>query len=218
MTCSALWFEVNCVLVSKDVYKDIYRERGELLFSFLGKCISQLLFLRTGIVEALTINLCTEQFFSCLFCSFYFPAFVSDERLIIIISFNASSCCSISFHARISEDAQIELFVLSSLTTFPRYSLLLVGIKQILQLYRRWKQGFYPSCHSHSFILHLDLLSRQNTQRAGHVRVLLVCHLPFLLEGCPMPCLSFILPPPSLVILLRKFRSGFQEDSKFTTI
>ena len=34
------------------------------------------------------------------------------------------------------------------------------------------------------FILHLGLPSRQNTQRAGHVRVLLVCHLPFLIDVC----------------------------------
>ena len=158
------------------------------------------------------------MFLPLLFDSFYFPAFVSDERLITIICFNASSCCRISFHAHISKDAQIELFVLSSLTTFARYSLLLVGIKQILQLYRRWRRGFYLSCHSRGFILHLDLLSRQNTKRAVLVLVLLVCHLPFLIECCPMPCLCFILQPPSLVILLRKLRSSFQEDSKFTSI
>ena len=54
----------------------------------------------------------------------------SNERLITIICFNASSCCSISFPARFSKGAQIGLSVLSPLTTFPRYSLLLVGIKQ----------------------------------------------------------------------------------------
>ena len=63
------------------------------------------------------------------------------------------------FHARISKDAQIELFVLSSLTTFPRNLLLLVGIKQRLHFYRRWRRGFYQSCHSRGFILHPDLLS-----------------------------------------------------------
>ena len=45
---------MNSLLVSKDIYIDIYTERGELLFSFLGKCINQLLFVRTGIVEAST--------------------------------------------------------------------------------------------------------------------------------------------------------------------
>ena len=35
---------------------------------------------------------------SCLSCSFHFPAFVSDERLITIICFNASTCCSASNH------------------------------------------------------------------------------------------------------------------------
>ena len=29
--------------------------------------------------------------------------------------------------------------------------------------------GFYPVCHSSGFIAYLDLPSRQNTQRAGHV-------------------------------------------------
>ena len=109
-------------------------------------------------VRAVKFKKRSEPFCSCLSCSFYFPAFVSDERLITIICFNASSCCRISFHAHISKDAQIELFVLSSLTTFARYSLLLVGIKQILHFYRRWRPGFYPSCHSRGFILYLDLL------------------------------------------------------------
>ena len=70
------------------------------------------------------------------------------------------------FHARFSKGAQIKLFVLSSLTTFPRYSLLLVGIKQWLHFYRRWRRGFYPSCHSRGFILHLDLLSKYSDCRA----------------------------------------------------
>ena len=103
-----------------------------------------------------------EPFCSCLSCSFYFPAFVSDERLIAIIRFNASSCCSMSFHARTAKGAQIEQFVLSSLTTFPRYSLLLVGIKQTFHFNRRWRRGFYPSCHSRGFILHLELLSKHS--------------------------------------------------------
>ena len=58
--------------------------------------------------------------------------------------------------------AQIELFVLSSLTKFPRYSLLLVGIKQRLPFYRRWRRGFYPSCHLLGFILHPDILSKHS--------------------------------------------------------
>ena len=98
-------------------------------------------------VRAVKLKNEAEPFCSCLSCSFYFPAFVSDERLITIICFNASSCCRISFHAHISKDAQIELFVLSSLTTFPRYSLLVVDIKQRLHFYRRWRRGVYPSFH-----------------------------------------------------------------------
>ena len=132
-----------------------------------------------------------EPICSCLSCSFSFPAFVSDERLIAIICFNASSSCSISYHARISKGAQIELFVLSSLTIFPRYSLLLVGIKQRLHFYRRWRWGFIRVAICVD--LYYTWIFCQNTQRAGHVRVLLVCHLPFLKEGCPMRCLCFIL-------------------------
>ena len=78
------------------------------------------------------------------------------------IWFNASSCCSISFHAPFSKGAQIELFVLSSLATFPRYSPLLVGIKQRLQFYRRWRWVFYPSCRLRGFILHLDFLAKHS--------------------------------------------------------
>ena len=52
--------------------------------------------------------------------------------------------------------------MLSSLTTFPRYSLLLVGIKQRLHFYRRWRRGFYPSSQLCGFILHLDLLSKNS--------------------------------------------------------
>ena len=74
--------------------------------------------------------------------------------------------CSIGFHARFSKGAQNELFVLSSLTTFPRYSLLLVGNKQSLHFYRRRRRGFHPSCHSRDFILHLDLLSKHSEGRA----------------------------------------------------
>ena len=33
----------------------------------------------------------------------------------------------------------------------------------------RSMHGFYPVCHSSDFIAYLDLPSRQNTQRAGHV-------------------------------------------------
>ena len=35
----------------------------------------------------------------------------------------------------------------------------------------RSMHGFYPGCHSSGFIVYLDLPSRQNTQRAGHVRL-----------------------------------------------
>ena len=64
------------------------------------------------------------------------------------------------FHTSFSKGVQIELFVLSSLTTFPRYSLLLVGIKQRLHFYRRWRCGFSRSYHLRGFILHLDLVSK----------------------------------------------------------
>ena len=67
----------------------------------------------------------------------------------------------------ISLGSQIELLVLSSLTTFPSCSLLLVGCKKRLHFYRRWRMGFYPSCHSRGFILHLDLPSRQKTPKGG---------------------------------------------------
>ena len=132
-----------------------------------------------------------EPFCSCLSCSFYSPAFVSDEQLITKMCFNTSSCCSTSFHAPFSKGAQIELFVLSSLTTFPRYSPLLVGVKQRLHFYRRWRWGFIlvAICVD----LYYTWIFWQNTQRAGHVRVLLVWHHPFLIQGCPMRCLIFIL-------------------------
>mgnify|MGYP000559686969 CR=1 FL=1 len=68
----------------------------------------------------------------------------------------------VSFQARITKGAQIELFVLSSLTTFPRYSLLLVGIKQRLHFYRRWRRGFFPGCHSRGFILHHNILTKHS--------------------------------------------------------
>ena len=122
----------------------------------------------------------------------YFPAFVSDERLIAIICFNASCCCSISFHVRISKGAQIELFVFSSLTTFSRYSLLLVGIKQRLHFYIGHVGGSFIRV-AICVVLYYTWIFSENTQRAGHVRVLLVCHLPFLIEGCPMRCLCSIL-------------------------
>ena len=91
-----------------------------------------------------------------------FSCICLGRTLITIICINASSFCSISFHARFPKGAQNELFVLSSLTTFPRYSLLLVGIKQSLHFYRRWRRRFHTSCHSRDFILHLDLLSKHS--------------------------------------------------------
>ena len=38
-----------------------------------------------------------EPFCSCISCSFYFPAFLSDELLITIICFSAISRCGLSF-------------------------------------------------------------------------------------------------------------------------
>ena len=67
--------------------------------------------------------------------------------------------------------------MLSSLTTFPRYSLLLVGIKQRLQLYRRWRRGFYSSCHSRGFILHLNLLRKHSEGGACSYSLGLPCSI-----------------------------------------
>ena len=118
------------------------------------------------------------------------------RTLITIICINASSFCSISFHARFSKGAQNELFVLSSSTTFPRYSLLLVGIKQSLHFYRRWRRRFHPSCHLHGFILHLDLLSKH-------------------LEGGACSC-SLGLPPSISHIRLSNALSVFNSLTSFS--
>ena len=49
--------------------------------------------------------------------------------------------------------------------------------------------GVYPCCHSRGFILHLDLLSRQNTQRTGSALLHLIYYLPwFLIDSWPMRC------------------------------
>ena len=54
-------------------------------------------------------------------------------------------------------------------------------------------RGFYPVCNSNGVIVvYLDLPSRQNTQRAGHVRLFLFWHLPFHVEGYPIHCFYFI--------------------------
>ena len=94
------------------------------------------------------------------------------------------------------EDPQNELFVLSSSTTFPRYLLLLVGIKQLLHFYRRWRRGFHPSCHLHGFILHLDLLSKH-------------------LEGGACSC-SLGLPPSISHIRLSNALSVFNSLTSFS--
>ena len=57
--------------------------------------------------------------------------------------------------------------------------------------------AFYPRCHSSGS--DLDIASKRNSQRAGHVRVLFVRHHPFLIEGCPIYCLCFILYRSSVV-------------------
>ena len=71
---------------------------------------------------------------------------------------------------------------------------------------------FYPICHSSGFIVHPDLPSRQNTQRAGHIRVFLVCHFPFCIKGYPLSCwcYSVILHP----LLLSGCESSFQAEIK----
>ena len=49
--------------------------------------------------------------------------------------------------------------------------------------------GFHQLCDcSGVFVVYLDLPSRQNTQRAGHVRLFLVWHLPFPIEGYAIRC------------------------------
>ena len=45
-------------------------------------------------------------------------------------------------------------------------------------------RAFYLVCNSSCvLVVYLDLPSRQNTQRARHVRLFLICHLLFLIEG-----------------------------------
>ena len=103
------------------------------------------------------------------------------RTLITIICINASSFCSISFHARFSKGAQNELFVLSSSTTFPRYSLLLVGIKANNHYTFTGDGGGGFIRVVICMVLYYTLIFCQNIWRAGHVHVLLACHLPFLI-------------------------------------
>ena len=60
--------------------------------------------------------------------------------------------------------------------------------------------GFYPVCNSSGVsVVYLDLPSRQNTQRAGHVRLFLVWHLPFPIEGYAIHCLYYLISFPLLL-------------------
>ena len=53
--------------------------------------------------------------------------------------------------------------------------------------------GFCPVYTSSGVILeYLDLASWQNTQRAGHVRLFLISHLPFPIEGYPIHCSYYL--------------------------
>ena len=45
------------------------------------------------------------------------------------------------------------------------------------------RREFYPCCYSRGFIFHLDLPSRQNTQRTGSVLVLMAYYLSFRIQG-----------------------------------
>ena len=59
--------------------------------------------------------------------------------------------------------------------------------------------GFYLVCNSSGVIIvYLDLPSRQNTQRAGHVRLFIVWHHPFPVEGYPIHCSYYLISFPLL--------------------
>ena len=93
-------------------------------------------------------------------------------------SFCASSCCNI-WYQYISDGCQIMLLVFSSLTTFPCYSRPWIQVrlktKTVFLFYRRSMHAFYLVSNSSCvLVVYLDLLSRPNTQRAGHVRLFLV--------------------------------------------
>ena len=120
-----------------------------------------------------------------------FSAFISNERLITIIHFNGSSCCNISF-MRVSRKVlklSCSCFLLC---------------QHFLVIHCSW----LVSNNDYTFIgdggggftrvvirvvLYYTSIFCQNTQIAGHVRVLLVCSLTFLIDVCRMRCLCFIL-------------------------
>ena len=85
--------------------------------------------------------------------------------------------------------------------------------KRKLRFYRQSRRVFYLCCHSRGFILHLDLPSRQNTQKRGSALLLLIYYLPrFLIDGWPMRCSCFLLYPSFLIIFWGE--SNSKADSK----
>ena len=60
--------------------------------------------------------------------------------------------------------------------------------------------GFYPVCNSSGVIVvYLDFPSRQDTKRWGHVRLFLVWHLPFSIEGFAIHCSYYLISFPLLL-------------------
>ena len=60
--------------------------------------------------------------------------------------------------------------------------------------------GFYAVCNSSGVIVvYLDFPSLQNTKRAGHVRLFLVWHLPFPIEGYAIHCSYYLIFFPFLL-------------------
>ena len=60
--------------------------------------------------------------------------------------------------------------------------------------------GFHQPCDCTGvFVVYLDLPSWQNTQRAGHVRLFLVWHLPFPIEGYAIHCSYYLISFPLLL-------------------
>ena len=61
-------------------------------------------------------------------------------------------------------------------------------------------RSFYPDCNSSRVIVvYLDFPSLQNTKKAGHVRLFLVWHLPFPIEGYAIHCSYFLISFPLLL-------------------
>ena len=60
--------------------------------------------------------------------------------------------------------------------------------------------GFYLVCNLSAFIVvYLDFPSRQNTKKAGHVRLFLVWHFPFPTESFAIHCSYYLISFPLLL-------------------